>query len=175
MITDKNSKMKIRDVKIKLPIKKESVDAFFSNCDKRKKFISSDKENYKNHLKKAKHDLYRALKEYEDKCWDWTVIKAYYSIHHAANSILLKKKGFFCKDHSCLIIALKYYEIIPEDLFKELSSLHESLADILGLDITFQLRKIGQYDVNEWEQISEKDASLIISIAKKLVSFAENV
>jgi uncharacterized protein (UPF0332 family) len=166
--------MKIKEIKIKLPEKEESIKAFFMNCEKRRKFITSDKKDHEKHLKKAKHDLFRAIKEYEDKCWDWTVIKAYYSIHHAANSLLLKKKGYFCKDHLCLIIALKYFKLIPDELFKELSSAHESLADVLGLDLTFQLRKISQYGVEEWENITEEDASLMISIAKKIISFSEN-
>ncbi|MEK6903435.1 MAG: HEPN domain-containing protein [Nanoarchaeota archaeon] len=166
--------MKIKEIKIKLPTEKESVARFFENCERRKKFISSEKENYKKHLQKAKHDLLRAVKEYEDECWDWTVIKAYYALHHAANALLLKKKGIFCKDHSCLIIALKQYDLIEEKVFKEVSKIHESLADILGLDLTFQLRKLGQYDVNEWENITKEDASLIIDIAKKIVSVAEN-
>src|SRR3989344_4283716 len=124
--------MEIKDLKIKLPKEKEGITKFYENCEKRRKFVDIDKENNKKHLKKAKHDLYRAEREYEDKCWDWTVIKAYYSIHHAANSLLLKKKGFFCKDHSCLIISLKYHNLINDDFFKELSTLHESLSDILG-------------------------------------------
>lgn len=166
--------MKLNEIKSKLPKKESSIEKFYQSCEQRKKFISTAKESFKNHLKKAKHDLYRAIREFEDKCWDWTIIKAYYAIHHAANALLIRKKGFFCKDHSCLIIALKYFNLIKEDLFKELSKLHESFADILGLDLTFQLRKLGQYDVIEWEKITEKDASLIISIAKKFISFVEN-
>ncbi len=166
--------MKLKDIKIKLPNKSKSIEKFYKNCEKRKRFIEADKKFYKKHLKKAKHDLYRAKKESEDDCWDWTVIKAYYAIHHAANSLLLSKKGFFCKDHSCLIIALKHYDLIPEKLFDELSKLHESFSDILGLDLTFQMRKLGQYDVNEWENIHEKDAKLILSVAKKFISFVEN-
>ncbi len=167
--------MAIKDMRIKLPMKEESIRKFYQNCEKRKKFIETDKSNCEKHLKKAKHDLFRSTKEFDDKCWDWTVVKAYYAIHHAANSILLKNKGFFCKDHSCLIIALKHHKLIKDDLFKDLSDLHESLSDVLGLDITFQLRKIGQYDVNEWENITEKDAESTITIAKKIVSSAENV
>jgi len=167
-------KMEIKDISIKLPKKESSIGKFHENCEKRKKFIEGQKTNYYKHLKKAKHDFFRAIKEMEDKCWDWTVIKAYYAIHHASNALLLNKKGFFCKDHSCLIIALKYHDLIKDDLFKELSELHESLADVLGLDLTFQLRKLSQYDVEEWEKISEKEANLIISIAKKLLSYVEN-
>lgn len=166
--------MKIREIKTKLPKKESSIKKFYENCERRRKFIVVKSENYKKHLKKAKHDLYRATKEFEDKCWDWTVIKAYYAIHHAANSLLLRKKGFLCKDHSCLIIALKYHALIGENLFKELSNLNDSFSDVLGLDLTFQLRKLSQYDVNEWENITEADASLILSIAKKILSYIEN-
>jgi len=166
--------MEIKDISIKLPKEEKGISSFYENCEKRKKFIEADKDNHEKHLKKAKHDLFRAVREFEDKCWDWTVIKAYYAIHHAANSLLLKKKGFFCKDHSCLIIALKHHELIKDELFKELFDLHESLSDVLGLDLTFQLRKLGQYDVNEWEKITEENAKLVVSIAKKIISFAEN-
>ena len=69
---------------------------------------------------------------------------------------------------------MKQYDLIEEKVFKEVSKIHESLADILGLDLTFQLRKLGHYDVNEWENITKEDASLIIDIAKKIVSVAEN-
>ena len=165
--------MKIKE--IKLPNTEKGVKKFQENCEKRNKFIQGNREFYKKHLKKAKHDLYRAVREFEDQCWDWTVIKAYYAIHHAANSLLLRKKGFFCKDHSCLITALKHYNLIPDNLFSELTELHESFSDILGLDLTFQLRKLGQYDVNEWENIKKEDSELIISIAKKFVVFVENV
>lgn len=167
--------MVIDDVNIKLPRKEESIKKFYENCEKRKKFISSNEKFAEAHLKKARHDLYRGIKEFEDSCWDWTVIKTYYSIHHSANYILLKKKKMICKDHSCLIIALQYYDLVPENIFNELSKLHESLSDALGLDLTFQLRKIGQYDVEEWENISEKDAKLTVDIAKKMVEIAENV
>ncbi|MEA3329529.1 MAG: HEPN domain-containing protein [Nanoarchaeota archaeon] len=166
--------MTIEDMNIKLPKKESKIEKFYLNCENRRKFIEVNGKFSDKHLKKAKHDLYRAIKEFEDKCWDWTVIKAYYAIHHSANALLLKKKGFFCKDHSCLIVALKYQNLIDESLFDELSKLHESLSDVLGLDLTFQLRKISQYDVNEWENIKESDAFLIISVAKKFVGFVEN-
>ena len=166
--------MEIKDINIKLPKNAESLEKFYQNCEIRKKFISGNKQFSEKHLKKAKNDLYRTIREFEDKCWDWTVIKAYYAIHHSGNALLLRKKGFFCKDHSCLIVALKYHNLIADELFNELSKLHESLSDALGFDLTFQLRKLGQYDVDEWENIKESDASIVISIAKKFVSFVEN-
>ena len=166
--------MKLEDITLKLPVRKEGITAFFESCEKRKKFISVNSEEYSKHLKKAKHDLSRAINEYKDRCFDWTIIKAYYAIHHAANALLLRTKGIICKDHSCLIIALKHYEIISEEFFKEISQIHEALSDVLGLDLTFQLRKIGQYSVEEWEKLTDEDAQLVLTIAKKIVSFVEH-
>ncbi|MBI2631647.1 HEPN domain-containing protein [Candidatus Pacearchaeota archaeon] len=171
--------MKIEEIKTKLPKKEEKIEIFYQNCEKRKKFISGDKENHKFHLKKSRHDLFRAIKEFEDKCWDWTVIKAYYALHHAANGLLLKKQGFFCKDHSCLIIALKFYKLINEEQFKELSKLHESFSDIFGFDLTFQLRKIGQYDVYEWENVKNSGlksgaCSEFLNTSKIIFNFSQS-
>lgn len=165
--------MKIDKINIKLPEKEVSINRFFLNCEKRKKLIRDTADHYKQHLKKAKHDLSRAMADFEDQCWDWTVIKAYYAIHHAGNALLSKKKELFSKDHSCLIIALKHWDLISKDLFEELMQLHEVFADTFSLDLTFQLRKISQYNVDEWEDITEEDASLILNVAKKFIQFTE--
>jgi len=165
--------MKIDNIKIKLPRTKQSLDKVFLNCEKRKKLIADTFEHYKQHLKKAKHDFSRADAEFKDECWDWTIIKAYYSIHHVGNALMSKKKGVFSKDHSCLIVALNHFKLIPSDLFLELINLHENFSEILSLDLTFQLRKISQYSVDEWEDLTKKDAKLVLDIAKKLIIFVE--
>ena len=167
------AKMKFEDIKIKLPEKEDSIKNFFENCEKRKKFVNEPPEHYKNHLKKAKHDLTRAIAEFKDECWDWTIIKSYYSLHHAGNALLSKNKNIFSKDHSCLIIALKYYDLIDKSLFEELIKIDKKFSDTLSLDLMFQLRKIGQYSVDEWEDLSKEDAELILNIAKKFIKFAE--
>jgi|SRR3989344_104091 len=165
--------MKIEEIKTKLPKKEESIKKFFLNCESRKKYVEDTKDHYKKHLKKSKHDLTRAIAEFEDECWDWTIIKAYYAIHHAGNSLLSKNKSLFSKDHSCLIVALKYYDLIERGLFEKIISLNEKFSDILSLDIAFQLRKISQYSVDEWEELKKEDAELILNIAKNFVKFVE--
>lgn len=162
------------EITTRLPAEKERITNFYESCEKRHKFVEGIKDHAEKHLRKAKHDLSRAIREFEDKCWDWTIIKAYYAVFHVGNFLLLKNKGFFCKDHSCLLIALEHHELISKELYKELSDIHEKLSGIFGFDLTFQLRKLGQYDVYEWEKITQDDARLIILIAKKFVQFAEN-
>ncbi len=165
--------MKIQNISIKLPKTDESIKNFFLACSNRKKIINDVEGHYKQHIKKAKHDLTRAMAEFEGNCWDWTIIMAYYAIHHAGNALLSKKKTLFSKDHSCLIIALKYWNLIDQGLFDELSKLNDRFSDVLSLDLAFQLRKIGQYSVDEWENLTKEDAELILHIAKKFIKFVE--
>lgn len=164
----------IEKVKIKLPKTEKGVKNFFDSCKNRKLLIADVEEHHKKHLKKAKHDLERAIREFEDKCWDWTIVKAYYAIHHAGNALLSKKKNVFSKDHSCLIISLKFWNLIDEKLFEELSSIHERFSDVFSIDITFQLRKISQYDVDEWEKLNKEDAEKILDFAKKFIGYVES-
>tara|TARA_B100000315_G_C14194558_1_gene414864 strand:- start:16 stop:522 length:507 start_codon:yes stop_codon:yes gene_type:complete len=165
--------MKINKITIKLPRSLESIDKFFVNCQKRKKLLEDTENHHEKHLKKAKHDLTRAIAEFQDDCWDWTIVKAYYALHHAGNALLSFRKKEFSKDHSCLVIALKKYNLITEELFEQLTSLNEKFSDILSLDMAFQLRKISQYSVDEWDSLTKQDAELILNLAKKFVSYVE--
>jgi len=165
--------MKIDKLNINLPKEKESIGKFFAGCIERKRIIKDTEGHYEKHLKKAKHDLTRAIAEFDDECWDWTIVKAYYAIHHAANALLSYSKQEFCKDHSCLIIALKYHNLIADDLFESLMDINKRFSDILSLDLMFQLRKIGQYGVDEWDTLTEEDAETILKIAKSFISYVE--
>jgi uncharacterized protein (UPF0332 family) len=165
--------MKIEEIRIKLPKKERSIENYFRGCNRRRKFVNSDQKRSLKHLKKAKHDLNRAIAEFEDNVWDWSIIKSYYSIHHAGNALLLKNKGFFSKDHSCLIIALKVLDLIDKQLFLKLKNIYERFSDVLSLDLTFELRKISQYSVDEWEDLTKGDATKVLELAKKFVSYVE--
>src|SRR3989344_716110 len=165
--------MKIEEISVNLPKSEKSIIKFYNNCEKRKKFINDTEGHFKEHLEKAKHDLTRAIAEFEDECWDWTIVKAYYAIHHAGNALFSKHESKFSKDHSCLIIALKYHELIDKSLFEKLAAANEKFSDILDLDLTFQLRKISQYGVDEWKDIEKEDAELVLNVAKELIKFVE--
>ena len=161
-------------VKIKLPKAEKAMYNFFSNCEKKKKFVKDVKGHYIKHLKKAKHDFSRALDEFEDECWDWTIVKSYYAIFHAGNALLSKKKGLFSKDHSCLISALKVWNLIGNELFSKLVKVYERFSDTLSIDLTFQLRKISQYDVDSWEDLTKKDARLVLEVSREFVKWVES-
>lgn len=165
--------MVIEKIKSKLPKKDKSIDRLFEYYKKKGKLVEDTKNHYIARLEKAKHDLSRALEEIKADSFDWTVIKAYYAIHHAGNALLSKKKQEFSKDHQCLIIALYHFDLIPDTLFDELSEINENFSDVLSLDIGFELRKISQYGVDEWKDISKKDAEMLLNLARKFVEFVE--
>jgi len=163
----------LEKIRIKMPKTDSGARNYFSSCDKRGKFVRDTPEHHKKRLKKAKHDLQCAIDELQDRNWDWTIIKAYYAIHHAANALLSTKKGIFSKDHSCLLISLKYHNFIDSRLFDELVSISERFSDSLSFDIAFEMRKISQYDVDRWEELTQEDAGKVLDLAKKFVSYAE--
>ena len=71
----------------------------------------------------AYEDLDSAFKEQNVR---WAVTKAYQSLFLMCNSILVKKRGFYSKDHNCLIIALSNENLIPEEI---LLRIHNLLKD----------------------------------------------
>ncbi|MGC8812551.1 MAG: HEPN domain-containing protein [Candidatus Aenigmatarchaeota archaeon] len=165
--------MVLEELSSKLPKRKRAIKSFYETCLSRKKFIKVESSEFSIHLEKAKHDLQRAIKEFEDECWDWTIIKAYYSIHHAANALLVKKAGFFSKDHVCLIISLKHLELIPNEFYEELRTLYSKFSDFSAFELVYSLRKISQYNIIKWKELSKKDAEIVLEFAKKFVKFVE--
>jgi len=165
--------MDVEKIKTRMPKSESSAGKFFSSCNRRRKFVNDTEGHHRNRIKKAKHDLARAEVEFADMCWDWTIVKAYYAIHHAGNALLSRKKGVFSKDHSCLIVALGHWKLIEPEFFRELSEINERFSDTFSMDITFQLRKISQYNVDEWENLSREDARLVLDVAKRFVRFVE--
>lgn len=156
-----------------LPKKKEKIKKGYENCEKARKYVVVSKEEFKLHLEKAKSDLSKIQADYENEAWDWVIIKAYYAIHHAINALLIKFNGFYSKDHFCAILALKNFELIPKNIYEKLRKISTKFSDFTGFEITYSLRKISQYDVEKWKQLSKEDALKIYNFAKEFVSFVE--
>ena len=148
----------------------EKLKSFFESCKKRKKFVEVDKSSWIQHLEKAKHDLASSYLDFENRCWDWVVIKSYYAIHHTVNALLLKNFGFYSKDHLCALVASFVLGVIGKQFYSDLREKSEKFEDLKGI---YSLRKISQYDVILWKDVSRDDAKAMISLAEKLVRLAE--
>lgn len=70
-------------------------------------------------LKAAEEDLAEAEDRYNNKRYKYATITAYYSMFHAARS-LLYSKGYREKSHYCLLVALKYLFGRKKQLSEEL-------------------------------------------------------
>lgn len=165
--------MVIEELVPKLPKTEKSIKCAYESCLNLKKFVFVESKEFAAHLEKAKSDLKSAETDYKAESWDWVIVKAYYAIHHAINALLVKSKGFYSKDHICAILALKSFELIPEVLYQKLRKIDAKFSDFTGFDITYTLRKISQYDVRKWKDISATDAKSIYSLAKELIAFIE--
>jgi len=152
----KNVYMVIEELISRLPKSPEGIKKAYKNCSRLKRFINVKNSEFSAHLEKAKSDLAKIKSDYDNQAWDWVIIKSYYSIHHTINSLLVKVKGFYSKDHTCTILALKHFELIPDDTYKKLREIDTKFSDFTGFDITYALRKISQYDVRKWKNITKK-------------------
>ncbi|MDP7080074.1 MAG: HEPN domain-containing protein [Candidatus Undinarchaeales archaeon] len=167
------SKDILSEMTTNLPRTTKASDAFFNNCMKRRRFVQVPKDDFVKHLEKSKHDLSQVDTDYIQGSWDWAVVKAYYSVFHAANALLIKERGEYSKDHSCVFVALERHDLIPPDLYKELGTLHGRFSDLAAFDIIYGARKVGQYDVDRWASISQADAERVRGFARRFLSFVE--
>lgn len=67
---------------------------------------SSDKELSDKELNEARYDLDKAEKAFENEDYKWCIVKCYYSMFHAAKSILFKL-GYTEKKHIAILIVLE--------------------------------------------------------------------
>lgn len=161
------------EINVNFPKTEKRLEKAYESCQKRKKFVEITNEFFVEHLELAKDDLSSINIDFQNKNWRWVVTKSYYAVFHATNALLVKKKGFFSKDHLCAVIALKKDNLIPDEVYKELGEIYERFSDIFGFAIIFEARKLSQYDTKKWKELDEKDAKIVLDFAKKFVSFVE--
>lgn len=156
-----------------LPRTAQELENAHRACDERKKFISVPNREFAAYLEKAKSDLERVESDYLAEGWDWVVVKSYYAIHHASNALLVRFQGKFSKDHICTILALKRLNLIPASFYDGMRAIYSKFSDFTAFDLTYLMRKVGQYDVRKWKDIDKNDADAIYSFAKEFLGFAE--
>lgn len=103
-----------------LPKTNEKLENAYARC--RKYFIIANKENYKDYFEEAYSDLESASKEEKDK---WAITKAYQALFLYCNGLLVKKTGFYTKDHGCVITGLLKNNIVPPEILQKISKMLE--------------------------------------------------
>lgn len=160
-------------IEVRFPIEAKSVASAFESCQERKRFVEVSSDSFQGHLDLAKDDLTALTADYEKSNWRWVIIKAYYAVFHATNALLIKKSNYYSKDHICAVLALKKEGLLSDVLYAELREVYERFSDIFGFALLFEARKLSQYDVTKWKELTEKDAMLAKEFALKYVSYVE--
>lgn len=160
-------------ISVQFPTQAENVAAAFENCKKRKKFVEIPPDSFQEHLDMAKDDLLALDSDVQARHWRWVIIKAYYAVFHATNALLIKKQGYFSKDHLCAVLALKHENILKEEMYVAFREIYERFSDIFGFAIFFEARKLSQYDVAKWKDLKEEDAMIARAFALKYIAYVE--
>lgn len=103
-----------------LPKNDNALERAYKRCQK--SFVTLSKESYKDYFEEAYSDLDSADKEENDK---WAIAKAYQALFLYCNGLLVKKTGFYSKDHGCVIIGLFKNNIIPKEIIEKIHNMLE--------------------------------------------------
>ncbi|MFH1642032.1 MAG: HEPN domain-containing protein [Nanoarchaeota archaeon] len=130
-----------------IPKGKDALEKEYSRCLNKKTFVKISNASYIDYLDEAYFDLNSAEKDTDEK---WAITKAYQALFLTCNALLVRKLGYYSKDHSCVIISLMRNNIISENtlekikdmlnekrkLFSELQSKNNLFDEISNIRIT---------------------------------------
>lgn len=134
----------------------------FDECLRQKKIVRSSvvKKAAARELKVALDDLATAQKSLRQRNYKWATIQAYYTMFHAART-LLYYKGYREKSHYCLILAMKAL-YVSEGLLE--------LRLVESFQMAKVLRENADYD-NTFDRVSAKE---LVGQAREFVACAED-
>ncbi len=147
-----------------LPATGKPLQRAYADCERRGSFITVDKAAYGEYVQRAQKDLASAERDFQSRDFHWARIKAYQSLFHLLNALLVKHVGYFSKDHGCLLVALMSNNIILEPTARSLRLLtrrvlvqatRRSVYDDID---EFRLqRNFALYKPKAWEEVSIQD------------------
>jgi len=136
--------------------------------------INPNEELSKGHIDKADHNLVVMTDLNNLQHSDWVVIAVYYSMYHAAISIL-SKIGLDSKDHATTVAILEYFfsEKLEKSLLQKFNELKDKLEKLKieekyidYLWKTKKTRETVQYGI----QISYSETEIIMNNAREFVT-----
>lgn len=163
--------------KNRLPKTQKRLEKAYENCIKKGKFKEVDKESFHDYLIRSQKDILSAENDLKNEDFHWTRIKAYQSLFHMLNAILIKKLGFYSKDHSCILTALLNNNIITKEISSKMNIVIESITNqkknpkesIQDIDDLRIQRNFALYKPKAWEEITKKD------IQQELIKIKHNL
>ena len=77
------------------PKTENNLEKAYLNCEKRKKFKEVSKDTFSDYLVRSQKDITSAYNDFENGDYYWARIKAYQSLFHMLNSLLVKNLGYY--------------------------------------------------------------------------------
>ena len=135
----------------------------FDECLKRGKIVRfpAAKKLATKEFNVARGDLEASLQSFRQKNYKWATVQAYYTMFHAART-LLYHKGYREKSHYCLILAMKAF-YVSEGILE--------IRLVESLQMAKALREGADYE----NTFDPKSAKALIEQAKEFLEVAENV
>lgn len=151
-----------------MPANQEAIDAAYQNCEKNKRFRAIDKNSFSDYVVRSQKDIASADNDFKNEDYYWARIKAYQALFHMLNALLVKKLGYFSKDHGCIIAALMKNEVITDEAAQRLhvvvqqdiqsdATATDALQDIDDFRIQ---RNFVLYKPKAWEDVTKRDVEL---------------
>lgn len=119
----------------------------FERCIKERRLIKIKPSNemIQKEIESAEYDLERARNSLDEDDFKWAAVQSYYSMFHAAKTLVLKK-GYREKSHFCLIIALR-------ELYVKENSLDTEMVE--NLELCMNLRHEADYGLTYHQESAE--------------------
>jgi len=168
-------------VKRTLPKTAEALEKAYKNCEKRNKFRKIDSQKFQDYVVRSQKDIASAANDFKNEDYYWVRIKAYQSLFHMLNALLVKNFGYYSKDHGCILTALMKNNIITDEIASKLHIVVENLSkdDIISIttsedalqdidDFRIQ-RNFALYKPKAWEEVTKED------IEQELTKIKENI
>lgn len=153
--------------KRKLPKTQEKIEKVYNNCEKHKKFREINKDSFSDYLIRSQKDIASAENDLKNGDYYWARIKAYQSLFHMLNALLVKNFGYYSKDHGCILAALLKENIINQDIARQLYLIVESIMErdtkssaenfIQDIDYIRIQRNFALYKPKAWEEVTKED------------------
>lgn len=150
--------------KSRIPRTEKALQKSYLHCEKQGKFKAVEKASYSDYFQRAQKDLASAERDLQAGDFHWARIKAYQSLFHLLNAILVKHLGYFSKDHSCVIVALMQNNLLTADSASQLRLLtekvikHATARDIYDDIDEFRIqRNFALYKPKSWEDVKKED------------------
>lgn len=144
-------------------MKEMEMNRDFEKCLKYKRIVSQEftKHLIDSELNASKADLKRAKKTFDEKDYKWATIPAYYSMFHAARTLLFKR-GYREKSHLCLKAAI-------QALFVDKGIMDQRYVE--DFDTTMLLRETADYK----SDFSKDGAETAIDNAEQFLAKAKQI